>query len=81
MSPDPVITKLTNCRLIRDHQLFADHLWIRDGTIIDPEPVFFDDKRSADHTIDCRGLIVAPGFIDLQINGIQEAESAVHLIE
>lgn len=64
-----VITKFTNCRLIRDHRLFEDHLWVRSGVIIDPEPCFFDEKRKADVTIDCGGLILAPGFIDLQING------------
>ena len=66
---DPVITKFTNCRLVRDHRLFEDHLWMQEGKIIDPEPCFFDEKRKADVTIDCKGQIIAPGFIDLQING------------
>ena len=63
------LTKFVNCRLIRAHQLISDHLWIRGGRIIDPEPCFFEEKRKADVTIDCRGLIISPGFIDLQING------------
>ena len=71
MSPDTGsgITKLTNCRLVRHHSLVQDHLWLLDGRIVDPEPWFFDHKRKADLTVDCRGMIVAPGFIDLQING------------
>jgi N-acetylglucosamine-6-phosphate deacetylase len=37
--------------------------------IVDPEKVFFDEKISADVQIDCKGALIAPGFIDLQING------------
>lgn len=65
----PLITKFTNCRLIRGDNLFEDNLWVRAGAIIDPELCFFDEKRKADITIDCEGLVIAPGFIDLQING------------
>lgn len=58
-----------NCRLIRNHQIIVDDLWIRNGKIINPEPIFFEEKISADVQIDCDGLIIAPGFIDIQING------------
>ena len=63
------LIRLFNCRLIRDHDLVWDQLWIRNGVIIDPCPVFFDEKEQPDINIDCEGNIVAPGFIDLQING------------
>lgn len=58
-----------NCRLIRNHRIIIDDLWIRNGKIINPEPVFFDEKIPADEQIDCNGSIIAPGFIDIQING------------
>lgn len=58
-----------NCRIIRDHKLVVDDLWIRNGKIIDPVPVFFDEKLSADEQFDCNGAIIAAGFIDIQING------------
>lgn len=58
-----------NCRLVRNHQLVVDDLWVRDGRIINPEPVFFDEKIVADQQVDCKGAIIAPGFIDIQING------------
>ncbi|KAL3265656.1 hypothetical protein HHI36_009860 [Cryptolaemus montrouzieri] len=58
-----------NCRILRNHEIIDDHLWVRGGKIIDPEGVFFDEKVPADIRIDCHGLIIAPGFIDLQING------------
>lgn len=31
--------------------------------------VFYEQKRKPDTVIDCKGHIIAPGFIDLQING------------
>lgn len=58
-----------NCRLVRNRQIIVDDLWIRNGKIINPEPVFFEEKISADEQIDCNGSIIAPGFIDIQING------------
>ena len=36
---------------------------MRDGKILDPEKLFFDER------LDCGGAILAPGFIDVQING------------
>ena len=63
------MVKLVNCQLIRDHKIQDDQLLIRDGVILDPEAVFYDEKRIPDEIIDCDGHILAPGFIDLQING------------
>lgn len=45
-------------------------VWVRGGTIIDPIELFYGEKKAPDLTVDCRGLIVAPGFIDIQINGV-----------
>ncbi len=45
-------------------------VWVRGGKIINPLHLFYEEKKTPDCTIDCRGLIVAPGFIDIQINGI-----------
>lgn len=61
--------QLVNCRIIRNHELIKDDLWIRNGKIINPEPIFFEEKIIAHRQIDCNGAIIAPGFIDLQING------------
>lgn len=66
---DKKLTQFRNCRVLRNHRLVEDDVWVRGGKIIDPEKVFFDEKRQADVQIDCGGSIVAPGFIDLQING------------
>uniref|UniRef100_A0A4Y0BNS2 N-acetylglucosamine-6-phosphate deacetylase n=1 Tax=Anopheles funestus TaxID=62324 RepID=A0A4Y0BNS2_ANOFN len=66
---DKKLTQFRNCRVLRNHRLVQDDVWVRGGKIIDPEKVFFDEKLQADEQIDCHGCIVAPGFIDLQING------------
>uniref|UniRef100_A0A8D2JD05 N-acetylglucosamine-6-phosphate deacetylase n=1 Tax=Varanus komodoensis TaxID=61221 RepID=A0A8D2JD05_VARKO len=46
-----------------------EDLWVRDGKILNPEKLFFEEKKSADVQLDCKGSIIAPGFIDVQING------------
>ncbi|XP_053328132.1 N-acetylglucosamine-6-phosphate deacetylase [Spea bombifrons] len=66
---DAPITQFRNCRILRDHQLQREDLWVREGKILNPEKLFFDEKASADVQVDCQGRIVAPGFIDVQING------------
>ncbi|KAJ1672753.1 N-acetyl-glucosamine-6-phosphate deacetylase, partial [Spiromyces aspiralis] len=69
LTPQGHITKFYNCRLLRDHQLVEDYLYIRDGKIIDPRELFWDDQKTADIEIDCQGGILAPGYIDIQLNG------------
>jgi len=44
-------------------------VWVREGKVIDPQRLFYVEKLAPDRVIDCHGLIVAPGFIDIQING------------
>jgi len=63
------LQQFRNCRLLRDHDVVTDDLWVRDGKILNPEKVFFDERVCADVQIDCQGALICPGFIDLQING------------
>ena len=51
-----------NGQVLRDHQWVEEPLWVQEGKIIEPQ-----DK--AEHTIDVEGMLIAPGYIDLQING------------
>lgn len=44
-------------------------MWVRDGKILDPRELFFAEKKKADFKVDCKNLIISPGFIDLQLNG------------
>lgn len=59
---NPQTTQFTNARILIDHQLQAGELWVSKGKIISPQ-------TSADNVVDMHGKILAPGFIDLQING------------
>lgn len=47
-----------------------EDLWVRGGRILDPERLFFEERLVADEQRDCGGCILAPGFIDVQINGM-----------
>ncbi|KAL5278565.1 AMDHD2 family protein [Megaselia abdita] len=63
------LQQFVNCRILRNHTIIKEDLWVRSGKVIDPEKVFFDEKQKSSMKIDCKNAIIAPGFIDLQING------------
>ena len=55
---------------INNGSLVKGDVWVRDGVIIDPLKLFYTEKRKPDCVINCSELIVSPGFIDIQINGM-----------
>lgn len=63
------ITQFRNCLILWDQQLIREDLWIRGGKIIDPEKLFYVEQKTADVVVECHGATIAPGFIDVQING------------
>ena len=63
------IIKFCNCYILRNHQIIKEDILVRDGKFLNPEPLFFDEKRKPDKVVNCKGLLIAPGLIDLQING------------
>lgn len=67
--PSSLLVQFRNCTILRDHKLIAEDLWVRNRVIVNPEPIFFDERITADIQVDCQGAIIAPGYIDLQING------------
>ena len=62
------VVRYTNCRVVRDHKLLEEDLWVQGGVIVDPQRLFWE-ARQADETVECGGMILAPGFIDVQLNG------------
>lgn len=56
------ITRLFNCRLVRENGIFEEDLWISGGKII-------HTQQTAEVEIDMEGRLIAPGYIDIQING------------
>lgn len=69
MGIDGKLIQFMNCQLLKDHKIVEDDLWVRDGIILNPYVVFFDENIAADIKIDCKGLLISPGYIDVQING------------
>ena len=47
-----------------------ESLWVKDGVIQNPIALFFEERQKADVKIDCNNLIIAPGYIDIHLNGI-----------
>ena len=41
---DNSIKKFTNCYILRDNEIIKEDLWVRCGKIINPEPLFFEEK-------------------------------------
>ncbi|KAH0631857.1 hypothetical protein JD844_019739 [Phrynosoma platyrhinos] len=62
---DPPVFRFSNGWILKNHELQREDLWVRDGKILNPEKLFFDEKKPADIRLDCRGCIIAPGFIDV----------------
>ncbi|KAK0708339.1 family 9 carbohydrate esterase [Lasiosphaeris hirsuta] len=65
------IAKLTNCRLLRGNELVWGDVWVSSttGKILRSQATFYDDLIMPDNTIDLKGRIVSPGFIECQLNG------------
>nr|CAD7204097.1 unnamed protein product [Timema douglasi] len=78
-STKDTLLKFKNCRLLRDDKIIDDDIWVRDGKIVNPEKVFYDEKCYADKEIDCKGALISPGFIELQINGAFGIDFSRHL--
>ncbi len=66
-----IITKFANCRLVIENELVEQDLWVSSATgkILRSQEVFYGENVVPDITINLRGKIVAPGLIDVQLNG------------
>lgn len=69
MSPSTPLLQFINCRILMNHRIVREDLWVRGGKICNPEKLFFDEQVGADIVVDCKNALIAPGFIDVQING------------
>ncbi|KDO23872.1 hypothetical protein SPRG_10019 [Saprolegnia parasitica CBS 223.65] len=65
--------KIENVRVLRGGKLVPTFLWVENGKIMDPQARFWRAQTAAEYgptrVVDGRGLIVAPGFLDVQLNG------------
>ena len=69
--PKSHIIKFVNCRLVKGDELVDEDLWIssKTGKIIQSQIAFYQHQTIPDEIIDLQGRILAPGFIDVQLNG------------
>ncbi|OMJ12670.1 putative N-acetylglucosamine-6-phosphate deacetylase [Smittium culicis] len=63
------LIKFYNCRILKNHELVDEYLFIRNGKIVDPKYSFWDEKVTPDLFFDCEQGIISPGYIDIQLNG------------
>lgn len=75
------IIRFSNVRIIRDGKIIKENFWIKNGKILNPEPLFFLEKESFDLDFDCQNLLISPGYIELQINGKIEFLDHVLMVE
>lgn len=57
-----MVKRFKNGWVLKNHHIYPDDLWVEDGKIIEPQDL-------ADEEVDVEHFIIAPGYIDLQING------------
>lgn len=63
------VYKFDNCQVLRGQELKPDSVYVRGGKIVDPQKLWWTEKKSHDFEIDLGGKILSPGLIELQING------------
>ncbi|KAF6040663.1 hypothetical protein EB796_001076 [Bugula neritina] len=64
-----IVYKFYNCRILKNHKIYWDDLWVRDGTILDPQKCFYGEVINPDVKVDCGERLIAAGYIETQING------------
>lgn len=69
--PPTGVTRFTGGYLVKGNGLVEEDLWISSitGKILCSQEVFYDYHVVPDEVIDLKGKILAPGFIDVQLNG------------
>jgi N-acetylglucosamine-6-phosphate deacetylase len=65
------VTRFTGGYLVKGNKLVEEDLWISSitGKILCSQEVFYEYHVVPDEVIDLKGKILAPGFIDVQLNG------------
>ncbi|PTU23791.1 hypothetical protein P175DRAFT_0448129 [Aspergillus ochraceoroseus IBT 24754] len=76
---DSHVIKFTNCRIVKGSDLVQQDVWIDSvsGKILRDQEAFYGLHLSPDEVIDLRGRILAPGLIDVQLNGAQGFDFSV----
>lgn len=75
----PLVTKFTNCRIPRGNELVHEDLWVDSvsGKILQSQHAFYEQRICPDNVVDLGGRILAPGFLEVQLNGAQGFDFSV----
>ena len=76
--PGAIILRFTNCQALINGSLVWEDVWVRNGIVEDAQKLFYGDRIRETRVVDCGGGIVAPGFIDVQINGAFGVDFSSH---
>lgn len=65
------VIKFTNCLLVTENELVNDDLWVSStsGKILNGQELLYEQRTAPDSIIDLGGKLLAPGLIDVQLNG------------
>ncbi|ERL85553.1 hypothetical protein D910_02972, partial [Dendroctonus ponderosae] len=66
-----------NCNILSDHKIIQEDIWVRNGKIVDPEKIFFDEKISADVKIDCANKLIVPVTDAISALGLQAGQHKI----
>jgi N-acetylglucosamine-6-phosphate deacetylase len=79
MDSFPRIIKLTGGILLSDNDLVEGDLLVdsHTGRILRPQSAFYGSHLTPDRTINLKGKIISPGFIDVQLNGTYDFDFSV----
>ena len=67
---EQLLVQFYNARLATPAGLVEGELWMQQGKIVDAQQRFWQRENSAaDCRVDCHGLILAPGFVDVHMRG------------
>jgi len=65
-----LLVQFYHAKLVTERGLVEGELWMQHGVIVDPQERFWQrDSTAADRRIDCKGMLLAPGFIDVHLRG------------
>ena len=69
-SDESLLVQFCNAKLVQSAGLKDDDLWMQGGSLVDPQVRFWERRSAAaDRRFDCRGLLLAPGCIDIMMFG------------
>ena len=67
----PLLVQFFNAKLVTGDGLVDGDLWMHGSTLVDPQSYFWERShaKAADRRIDCQGMLLSPGMIDIMLYG------------